>query len=222
MDQILLNDCDSEDVDYVMADIVKSLDIKFAKGETPLVKTFGEFCDVIYSKLPKKEVSDCTTQQSFYKLRNEICLLRNLDVMHVVPASRLDDLVPRKGRRKVMRRLKKNLGIPISLLTPKDWILVTIVLGLLAAVVELFFNCLYGLEGLGAAISALVIADTLGTEFRFGSLGEVAREMAFSHYAKSRRDSESFNREEVDSLIRKHFCEGLIIEPQVLTREAKF
>jgi len=222
MSQILLNNCDPDDVSDVMVQVVESLDIKFVKGESLVLKTFGQFCDEIYARLPKNEVSDCTTQQAFHKLRNGVCGLRNLNAADVVPDSLWEELVPRKGRRKLIKQLKQSIGVPISLLTPKGWILGTLGLAPLGAVVELIFNWRYGFAGLGVTILAFKIADALGKEFKYATFGEAAKEMAFSHYMKSRRDPGSINRQEVETLIRKHFCDWLVVKPEVLTREALF
>ena len=104
----------------------------------------------------------------------------------------------------------------MSLLEPKSWVTDIFLLILLASLVVVFVRWQPGLAGLTFGILGLRVAGYLGREFRFETLGDVAREMSRVHSTRSRRNAGTFNRKEIDALIRDCFCERLLMSPEAL------
>lgn len=80
---------DPDDISDVLIKIEKSFGFRFGDTELKDVKTFGELCDIITSKVPGENSSDCTTQQAFYKVRNAIADVLLLDKASLTPDSDL-------------------------------------------------------------------------------------------------------------------------------------
>lgn len=218
-----LKSVDTEDMDDAIKEVANSFGIEFRHEDNlPGIKTFGEFCGLVHLKMEGTNTNDCTTRQAFYKLRKVIGGLLTNNSAIITPQSRLTELIPRAGRRGLIRRLKMDLGISVSFLEPPTWISTTLLLGVLASIVELFFNWRYGLVGLGSSIWGFKIADHFGKEFAVLTVGEAAKKMARINYAKSRRDQRTLNFGEVDVLIRDCFCDKLALDPAVLTADAQF
>ena len=65
----ILSSYDSLDIDEVIITIEKTFHIKFDERDFEEVKTYGEFEKLVLDKIQGIEISDCTSQQTFYKLR---------------------------------------------------------------------------------------------------------------------------------------------------------
>lgn len=220
MDEHLLKNVDPDDVSDIINEIVGSLGIEFQPGELTGVVTFGGFCELVHSKLMGSQFGDCTTQQAFYKLRREIGQLLDIDGRNITPASRLEELFPRLHRRWLVRRLKHNLSLSMPFLEPKRWVVNGLLLCLMASIVMIFFDWRFGLAGMGFSIFGFRLAGYFGKEWRVTTLGEVARDMAHFQYGNSRRNPQTYNLKEVDDLIRRCFCDALLLPPEALHSEA--
>ena len=222
MAEHLLKNVDPLDAADVVREIAGSLGIEFGEKELENIQTYGEFCEAVGIKVKGKAIEDCTTQQAFYKLREQVGLLRGIDKADITPASRLDDLFPRSGRRLMIRLLKDELSISMSFLRPKDSLVFTLLLGFFASSVALFFTWRYGLAGMAFCILGFKMANYFGKEFSVTTVGEAAKEMMRLDYIKSRRNPQTFNRKEIDTVIRNSFCHHLALSPGVLTPDARF
>jgi hypothetical protein len=222
MAEYLLNNVDSLDTADVIRAIEGSLGIEFGQKDLENVQTYGEFCEAVSVKVKGESVDDCTTQQAFYKLREQVSRLRRIDKADITPASRFDDLLPLSGRRLLIRQLKDDLTISMSFLRPKNSLVLTLLLGFLASGVALFFSWRSGLAGMGICILGLRVAYYFGKEFSMATIGEAAKEMTRVNYIKSRRNPQTFNDKEIEAVIRDSFCRHLALSPEVLTPDARF
>jgi hypothetical protein len=215
-----LKDFDFEDISDVLVKIEKSFGLALKSDTFKNATTFGDLCDIISSKIELEHVDDCTTQQAFYKIRQSIASTQFLEKNTITPDSDLDELFPRKSRRHAISQIRKESGLSLKLLKPKVWVSNTLLLGLLASIVELFFNWRYGLLGLGAIIFGFQLASLLGKELRVKTVGEAATMSARENYIKSRRNPKTMNRQEIVKKIKELFSHDLDLDPSVLTREA--
>jgi hypothetical protein len=211
-----------EILDGLFCGIGESLDIRFQEQELGQVNTFGELCDLVYSKLPLEKIALCTTQQSFYRLRSEIARFQQLDTEAITPGSRLEYLFPCAGRRRTIRQFHKHSGLSVLYLRPAKWIITVLMVILGAATVTLFFFPMLAATGFAIGLSGFLIATFSGTAFAYETVGEAAHAMAQEQYSVWRNNPNTVNHMEVESLIRKAFCEQFAFEPTMLTREAHF
>ena len=221
-DIIELKNVDSEDIGDVLVKIEKSFDIKFGATELKDVKTFGELCDIITSKIELDIIEDCTTQQAFYKLRNAIVVIDRLDKNFIQPETDLENIFPKHARRQKISLLENELAFSLKILRPKHWVTTMFVLILLASIVAVFFFWQVGLTGLLLSIGGLKLSDKFGKELDLKTVGELVDKISREHYFKARRNTGTVNKKEVAEKITKLFINDLDLHPSVLTRDATF
>lgn len=180
---------DPNDISDVLVKAEKSFGFKFGNTELKDVKTFGELCDIITSKIPGENSSDCTTPQAFYKVRNAIAGVLALDKSGLMPDTTLKNILPRNIRRQSIKAIDKELGFKTNVLRPKHSIAGTLVVLLLASFVGLFVFWQAGLIGLGFSIICLTLATKFGNELDLLTIGQFADKISREHYLKSRRIS---------------------------------
>jgi hypothetical protein len=211
-----------EVLDGLFGGIGETLNITFQEQELGQVKTFGDLCDLVYSKLPLEKVALCTTQQAFFRLRSEIARFRGLDTETITPGSRLEYLFPCAGRRRAVRQFHKDSGLSVLYLRPARWIITLLLVILAGATITLFFSAIAAAIGLGIGIAGFCIAAVSGNEFDCETVADAANAMAQAQYHVWRTNPNTVNHMEVEGMIRKAFCEQFAFEPTMLTREAHF
>jgi len=217
-----LNEIDSEDIGDLLVKVETSFDIKFVGDELAHIKTFGQLCDHIASKIHLDNSDDCTTQQAFYKLRDAISSTLQIDNKSITPDFALANLLPRQSRRKKTMKLEKYLGFKLSILRPPHWLTGTLIVLLLASVVGLFFNWQIGLLGLSFSVSGHWLAIRIGNELDLQTVGQVAKKITRENYLKSRRNPKTFNKREVEEVLTEWFSDYFDLDKSKLTRDAKF
>lgn len=215
-----LNNIDPEDIEDLLVKVEKSFNIKFVSNELVGLSTFGELCDHITNKIVLDHSDNCTTQQAFYKLRNALSAILNIN--NVKTDSLLNDILPRQNRISTVRKIENKLGVKLSFLRPTHFVSGTLIIVFLASIVGLFINWRVGLLGLLFSLAGLSIASKFGKEIDIETVGELAEKMTRENYLKSRRNSETFNKSEIENILRGWFSKELDLDKTKLTREAKF
>lgn len=213
---------DPDDISDVLVKVEKSFGFRFGDNELRDVKTFGELCDIITSKIPGENSSDCTTQQAFYKVRNAIAGVLALDKSSLMPDTALQNILPRNIRRQSIKAIDKELGFKTNVLRPKHSITGTLIVILLASFVGLFVFWQAGLIGLVFSIICLPLATKFGNEFDLLTVGHFADKISREHYLKSRRISMTTNKKEIAQKVKDLFIAELGIEESQLKRQSSF
>ena len=216
-----LKNIDLEDIEDLLLKVEKSFDIKFGNAELIHITTFGELCDYIANKIQLDHSNDCTTQQAFYKLRNAISSKFKIDSKNISTEFPLIDILPRQNRRTMTKELERFLRVKLNILRPPHWVTITFFILLLASFVKLFFVWQIGLLGLAISIGGLRLADKQGNELDVQTVGQVAAKMTRENYLKSRRNSKTINKNEIEKVLTDLFSNELGLDKSKLTREAK-
>ena len=209
-----------EDIEDLFFKIEKSLDIKL--DDTEHIRTFGELCDHIANKIQLDNSDDCTTQQAFYKLRQAISLTLKVDNEVIQPTLLLSELFPRKNRRIKIKEVEQHLGFRLNILRPPYWVTTTLLIFFLVSFVGLFFSWKIGVSGLIFSVFGLWLANKIGNEIDVQTIGQVAQKMTRENYLKSRRNSKTFNKKEIETILKDWFCNDLELDRNELKRETKF
>lgn len=217
-----LKNIDPDDISDLLVKVEKSFDIKFGHPELMHISTFGELCDHIANKIQLDNSEDCTSQQAFYKLRDTISTILQIDKKTISTNYSLTDILPREIRRSRTKKIEKKLGFKLNILRPPHWVSGTLVVVLLASLVALFFNWQIGLLGLLVSIAGLWFANNIGNELDLQTVGQVAEKMTRENYLKSRRNPKTFNKKEIEKVLTDWFSNDLDLNKSKLTREAKF
>lgn len=219
-EQIELCNIDPDDLSDVLVKIQKSYSINLEDRDFEKVKTFGELCDLISSQIKLEHIDSCTTQQSFYKIREAIANTQSLEKNSITPDSGLGELFPQKGRRQKILQIQKELGFSLKILKPKQWINNILLIGLFLSIIELFFNWKSGLVGLILVAFSFKIAGWVGKDFSVRTVGDLANKMTRENYLQSRRNPKTMNFQEMEKNIRDLFSHDLDLDSLILTRDA--
>ena len=217
-----LKNINFEEIGDLLVKVETSFDIKFVGDELVHITTFGQLCDHIANKIQLDNSDDCTSQQAFYKLRDSIATTLQIDSKTISPDFILADLLPRKSRRSITKKIEKHLGFKLNILRPPHWVTGTLAIIFIASLIGLYFNWQIGLLGLGFSIAGLWLVNKIGKELDLLTVGEVAEKMIRENYLKSRRTPKSFNRSEIEKVLTALFSNDLDLDIRKLTREAKF
>lgn len=213
---------DPDDISVVLLKVEKSFGFKFGDTELKDIKTFGELCDIVTSKMHGDNSDDCTTQQAFYKLRNAIADTLLIDKNGITPDTDLQKLLPKNIRRQSFKDIDGHLGFKTKILRPKHAITGTIAIIFIVSFIGVFASWQAGLTGLTVSIIAMTIATKFGNEIDPLTVGEFADQLSREHYLKSRRVSTTVNKKEVEQKIKDLFIADLGLEEHQLTRQASF
>ncbi|MGK0389849.1 MAG: hypothetical protein ACI94Y_002594 [Maribacter sp.] len=230
MKEIKLKNADPDDIDDLITEIEKSFDIKFIGDELIHIQTFGEFSDYIKDKIILDNIDNCTSQQSFYKLRNALNASLGIRIDKITPSTLLVDFLPRKIRKYRIKQIEENLGFNLSILRPPHFVVDFLALLLpFTCFTGLFLCWQYGnlgiwflIGGLGFSIGGLMITDKIGNELDLQTVGQLAEKMKRVNYLKSRRNSKTCNKNEIKKVLIDWFSYDLGLDKSKLTREARF
>lgn len=217
-----LKNIDPDDISDLLFKIEKSFDIKFGDTELLHIMTFGELCDHIANKIQLNNSDNCTSQQAFYKLRNAISSTFDLDSKTISTNYSLKDFLPRKKRRLNVKSLEKQLGFELNILRPPHWVTWTLSMILFSGFVLFFFNWKIGLLLILISNAGFWFANKIGNELELQTVGQVAAKMTRENYLKSRRNSKTFNKNEIKMILTDWFCNELDLDISKLTEGTKF
>ena len=216
-----LKNIDAEDINDLLVNIEKSFDIKFVDTELMHILTFGELCDHIANKIQLYNTADCTSQQAFYKLRNAISSTLPIENSTISTLSSLADILPKQTRRSSTKKLEEILGFQLNILRPPHWVTGILLILFLGSLIGLYFNWQIGLLGIGFSIAGFWFANKIGNELDLQTIGQVAKKMTRENYLKSRRNPNTFNKNEIEKVLTEWFSNELNLDRSKLTREAK-
>jgi len=222
LDDIKLDEYESEDIFDIVVNLEKSFAIKFDKDAFQNVKTFGDMCDVIESYIKYDNKEDCTKLQAFYKIRTAISETQLIDKKAINLHTKLVDLFPRQNRRQQVKIFQRQLGAKLKFLTYPGWLALTLSIGLLASFMAFFIDWKIAVTGITFFAIAFNIADKLGKDLVVDTVKELTEKAASEHYVDMRSSKLTVNKNEILDTIKDAFVSGLAIEKKDLTRDAKF
>ena len=215
-----LRNTDSDDIEDLLLEVERSLNVKFSNSDFKCVKTFGELCSVIKNKVEGIESNDCTTQQAFYKLREAFARALLVDKLSITTDSQLEILFPKKERRRQIKDAETILGFELDVLSPKDWITTVLAFSLLSSIIGLAINWKIAIVALALSLLGMCLAYKLGKEFKSSTVGKLAERISREKYTASRRNSSTINKNEIEQKVKELFKHRLSLEDSELTKEA--
>ena len=220
---IKLKNIDPDDIYHVLFKIEKSFDFKFGNTELKDVKTFGELCDIITTKVQGVNTPDCTTQQAFYKLRDALVTTCNVSKASIDSGAELENLFPRENRQKQLRTLQNILDVPLNILYIPKWLGRVIFVGVITSLGFFFVQWQYALLGLVSfSVAGMISHKYFATEFELVTVGELAEKISRENYFKVRRNPQTLNSTEIEKIVIEFFSEELLLEKTNLSRDATF
>ena len=202
-----------EYLEGVLLKIQRSFNIQFDNEGLKNVRTFGSLCDLIVSKINQEHADHCTTQHSFYQLRNTISAIIRVDKCSVTPHTRLSKIFPRENRLQVIAEIEQELGFETKLLQPKQWVIALFSITLLASFIGLFYNWQIAAAGILASLIGLKLAGKFGKEIHLRTVGDLANKIC-----RDSRHAGIVNKNEVEQKVREIFENDARLAPIFLAR----
>jgi uncharacterized membrane protein len=216
-----LKDIDFQDIEDTISKIEKSFEFKFIENELSDVKTFGDLCDAVLTKIELENIDDCTSQQAFYKFRKAIVKFSNIEEKHINPKTKLTEIFPKRLRIKRIKEIEKELNIELRLLRPPAFVSGPLIILLIVSLIGLILVLKLALIGLIVSVLGLYIAFKLGNTFNLQTVGQASDLMMQENYMKSRKNLETVNRKEIENVISDLFVDNLYLEKSELTRASE-
>ena len=218
-----LDNYEDEDIFDVIFKLEKSFGLKFEKDTFLSVKTFGDLCDIITSKVHGDNSDNCTTQQAFYKVRTAIATTQLIDKNSISPDTLLQDIFLKAKRRQKLKVFQCELGITFDILDIKSWLGWTIFIGIVASVITFFFQWQLALGGLFFFIAVGWAANKFyAKEFQLKTVRQLAEKLVRENYIDMRRSEGTINKPEILKIIIDTFSNDLDIDKEYLTKSDKF
>ena len=216
---VKMEDYSSEDVEDLLLKIEDSLNIEFKDNELAHIRTLGELCDYIVNKMELEQKDDCTSQQAFYKLRQAISASLGVNSKDILPHTELTGILPRKNRRKNVKKIESILGFNLPILRPSEFVTQSLAFLLLVSIGAIFFNAVAGIAGIVFVIATIKITYKYGKELEAKTISEVVELMTRERYIHARRYSDTYNRNEIENVVFDIFRHYLLIDEAELTRD---
>jgi uncharacterized membrane protein len=220
MIDIELKDIDPEDLEDLIIKIESSFGIFYEDQELAHIKTFGGLCDNIKGKIKLDKKDDCTTQQAFYKLKDALTNTVTINSLEITPKAKLNKIFPRKNRISNIKLLEKNIGFKLNILEARDYIIITLLILFTVSLIGFFFDWKIPLIGIITSIFGFWLSGKTGKEFCIDTVGELAEKMTQENYLKARRNSNTFNENEIEKLITDFFSNSLHLDKSKLNRDS--
>lgn len=200
---------DSEDWDEVLRKVETSYGIKFRENELVHIRTLGELIEAIDAKVTGIDSNDCTTQQAFYRIRTALATQLELDPVLLGTNTRLEDFVPRKGRRRTFRKVEAILGVKLHVFRLKPWVAMFFIGLFIGSFVAFIWSAQIALLGLAtlAVLSWSALATT--KELSVATVGELAERTSKRAYKLMRRNYGTVNRKELKAKLKSLFQDEL-------------
>jgi hypothetical protein len=84
----------------------------------------------------------------------------------------------------------------------------------------LFFNWQIGITGISLSIFGIWIASVTAKEFKVSTVAQLAEKMTRENYLASRRNSKTYNKNEIEKIVHEWFSNDLYLNN--LNRESRF
>ncbi len=211
-----------DEEDDLIAAIEHSFNIELSVADCSSVRTFGDLCSIVSGKMNVEDNGDCTSQQAFYKLRNAIADVQQIDASLIAPKTDLHSIFPRKNRRAKFKQMDELLGFPIYGLERKGWVITLGVLAFLVSIVMLFINWKLAIAGFIFSYLANAVSKLSENELRFKTVDELAESIARNNYMSVRRNPKTANKKEILQKMRELFSEQTGINIADITPDARF
>lgn len=216
MESRKLKDWELENIEDWIPSIEEMFQIKFQSEDLINVSDFDGLSNTIIDKIPLTNIDSCTKQQAFYKLRVAFDRLGIIDKSLLTLKNNLDELLPRKTRKQLVKQIEKELGFKIKIIEPPRLLTQILIYGLIISFFILIINSQFALLVISFFIICLTINNKFGNELRVKSIKELVELITRENYLQVRSNKGSINRKELKTVILDWFSDKLDMEKMEL------
>ncbi len=212
MNTFLLNADEWEDFSDLLVRLEAMFDIKFQDEELLNLGSFDDLISLTINKIGLENEDSCTTQRAFYQIRGAISELGEFEADKLSPKTRLEDVFPKKGRRKVIKKFESKLGVKTNMLDVNGSIASVLIFIFVISFVLLFINFKFGVLGILLDVVGWKIAFKFAKEIRINSIRELTEQVVCENYMFFRKDKSTINKTELSRLITRWFADNMGLE----------
>jgi acyl carrier protein len=206
--------------------------IHFTDEEARDAYTVGALYDLVVAKLDGPCSKRCLTSWAFYRTRRGIVETLGIDRRQIRPATPLEDLLPRDGRRENWRRIQAAMKLKLPDLQHPAWLH----LSLMAACAGLTLAlAIYHQLGLGWILLSLLPAPLVGTFLILlfpyqavvfpnseATVGDLARDVLALNHARLVDEIEGWNRKDAWEALCGVIAMETFVGREKITAESSF
>jgi hypothetical protein len=211
---------DKEDLEDLVIIVEQTFSISFKNDDLNSVTTYGDLCQLIFNKIELQNLNDSVSLQCFQNLKKAIVSITSIDESSIKPNVPLEQIFPKTKRRRQIKRLKNSLGFEFNLLTPKGFIVISLLALMLTSFILMFPFRTIGFIGLISSFGGLLIASRLGNEFNVNTISDLSEKIAAEHYTNARRWRNSFNKTELEKQIENLITNHLGVEKKQFRKQS--
>ena len=216
MEHNKLNDFEIEALEFMIPQIEKMYNFEFEKDETYRVNNFEELCELIIEKINLKNVSSCTSQQAFYKLRNAFVATKIIAIENLNLETELKLIFPKNNRKALIKQLENKLAFKLDILKAPDSITtVLFAIGILSFV-SLFMYFTIGIIGITISIIGFYLCKWFGNELKIKTVRTLVEKITNENYLAVRTERDTINKTELKNILTHWFSENSGIEKEKL------
>ena len=205
-----------ENIEDCISEIEKMYNFKFEDNELENVKTFEEFCDLIIEKINLKNVESCTSQQTFYKLRNSLIEAKIIEKENLKTETELKKIFPRKNRKLLIEKVEKEIKFKLDILKAPDFISISLFIIGIASFILLFFIWKIALIGMSISIFGFYLCKWFGNELSVKTVNELVEKIVSENYLAVRSEKNTINKTELKKILTNWISENSFIEKEKL------
>ncbi len=213
---ITLNSYEYENLEDCIGEIQQNFNIQFKENEFEHVSNIDELIDEIISKIDLEHAESCTKQQAFYKLRNAIAEVKQLDPKAIHPQTQLKELFDKNNIRSETEALEEKLEFNPAIFGLSPFVTVSLAAFFIGSLALFFYDYKLALLSLVMWFVYYKLARILSKNIQFRTMEKLTEHVVSHNYLKVRRDSKTVNKNELDEIFRNLFSEYLNIETNKL------
>ncbi|GAO43577.1 hypothetical protein [Flavihumibacter petaseus] len=154
-------------------------------------------------------------------MRNAIAFACQIPRENILPATRLEDLIPVRRRQSIVKKINTLLGLRLINLSITDRLALTWLITTVCSLTLFFISWKLAVSCLLINFSAIWLSVKMAKLFQMETVGALARHFAWHNYRTARRDPASYNPREVTPFLINAFTSHFDIDPKTLTADTR-
>lgn len=218
MNMMELKDTQWEDLDDLLLEIEDKFNFCFNDPELENIADFDELVSLIMSKIDGEDDTLCTSLLAFYKIKNVIRETGLYDPLKLCPSTKLEDIFPKKNRRRLVNAFNRGFGTKLEILAPNQIILYFCCILLILSIVGLFFYFKLAIIGIAISILGIKSLYVFTKTLKYDTIRDMIEGNLCINYLAFRQNRSTINRKELRKLFYDFFSTNLALDQDELRR----
>ncbi len=218
MKKIELKDTQWEDLDDLLFEIEDKFNFHFEDYELENIADFDELVSLIMRKIDGEDDTLCTSLLAFYKIKSVIREAGSYDPAKLCPSTKLEDIFPKKNRRRLVNTFNRGIGAKLEILEPNRIILNFCCIVLILSIVGLFFYFKLAIVGIAISILGIKSIYVFTQKLKYDTVKGMIKGNLCVNYLAFRQNRTTINRKELRKLFYDFFSTNLALNQDELRR----